>query len=150
MCASTGWTCGLRKVWSCGPTGAISAGLAPFTERRGRHLPPDNDEETAGQREKLERPNSDASFNLKNKVLDGNSLAVQWLRLPAFTAKGMGSIADGELRSCKPHGWGGKNVARLLIYFWGLTQTSFLPLHPAWAPSGTMLLNQFIITTDSF
>ena len=74
------------------------------TALSGPFLPPGNDEETAGQREKLERPNSDASFNLKNKVLDGNSLAVQWLRLPAFTAKGMGSIADGELRSCKPHG----------------------------------------------
>ena len=47
-----------------------------------------------GKGEKLELPNSDASFNLKNKVLDGNSLAVQWLGLCAFIAKGMGSIPD--------------------------------------------------------
>ena len=57
-------------------------------------LPPGNDEEIAGQMEKLELPNSDPSFNLKHKVLDGNSLAVQWLGLCTFTAKGMGSIPD--------------------------------------------------------
>ena len=33
----------------------------------------------------------------------GNSLTVQWLGLHVSTAVGMGSIPDGELRSCMPH-----------------------------------------------
>ena len=28
---------------------------------------------------------------------------VQWLGLRAFTAKGLGSVPDGELKSCKPN-----------------------------------------------
>ena len=33
----------------------------------------------------------------------GNSLTVQWLGLPAFTAKGPCSISNTELRFCKLH-----------------------------------------------
>ena len=36
------------------------------------------------------------------KVNQKNSLAVQWLRLCAFTDKGTGSVPVRELRSCKP------------------------------------------------
>ena len=36
-------------------------------------------------------------------VVKGNSLEVQWLRLGAFTATGLGSLV-GELRSHKPRG----------------------------------------------
>ena len=39
-----------------------------------------------------------------------NSLAVQWLRLCAFTAKGLGSIPVRELRSHKLH-----NVAKMKL-----------------------------------
>ena len=38
------------------------------------------------------------------KIVLGNSLAVQWLRLSTFAAVGQGSIlVVGELRSHKPH-----------------------------------------------
>ena len=42
---------------------------------------------------------------LKNPT-DGNSLAVQWLGLRAFTAEGRVQVQSlvRDLRSCKPHG----------------------------------------------
>ena len=38
---------------------------------------------------------------------------VQWLALPAFTDKGVGSILVKELRSHKPHGRAGKKKKAL-------------------------------------
>ena len=37
-------------------------------------------------------------------IVSGNSLAVPWLGLGAFIAKGLGSIPGRELRSRKPRG----------------------------------------------
>ena len=46
---------------------------------------------------------------LKSKMEGGNSLAVQWLGLGAFTAMAQVHSLVGEPISCKPHGAAKKN-----------------------------------------
>ena len=41
---------------------------------------------------------------VKSRKISGNFLAVQWLGLHNSTARGMGSVPLGELRSFKLHG----------------------------------------------
>ena len=53
---------------------------------------------------------------LKHK---GNSLAVQWLGLGAFTAVAQVQSLVGELRSCKPHGVAKKTLRQKQFCFLG-------------------------------